>query len=1001
MASSRTAVGALWVPGALALALGGAATASCSEHARSCLHGTGECVVRTPCERMTTTCPADDSGFAEARVLAAGETPPGGLDALAATGDVLLGNDRVVAVIDALGERNVLAPSGGTLLDLTVRDAGDDAMNSAYQLAGILPADAFHYDTMAILEEGPDVAAVQFRGTLDGRPDVYVATRYEVRPCEPWIRIRSELVNLGQDPNVLLIADAYFWGNREPVPFTPVEGEGFVHEPISLLELGDQWQPFPFVATVAEAPPFVSYAEVACDVGALAGVNSTTVTAAGTAPVILQPGEHLVLDRVIVAMPGNDVAAGADIARTLRAGLFAEGTARVRGTVTDGTAGVGGTMARASVLVFGAGAAGPAATPLTEVVPEGDGTFEALVPAASGPFTAEVSSFGRVVATAGPVEASGAGDPPVADFGDVLVPAPAHLSVSVTDGGAPTHALVVIAPANDETRTATTGTLHGLFLECSPWLGPPFGPSPACNKALAVDGLAELDLPAGVWRVYASRGPFSTIDLQEVVVGEGETVAVALAVSALDLLPAGTLSADFHVHGAASFDSSFPDEDRVLSFVAADVDVIAATDHDVTTDYADTVAALDLGDRLAVMVGVETTAQIPWLMVPGDQFPHVIGHYNFWPISYVPSAPRNGTPDDELVEPAGLFDRMEPTFTGIPVREMNHPWDSPEFGRDLGFFRAVGISILEPIPMIADGTRNAWLSPDRRPGGPDAHDNLDFQTEEVINGTNVVTYLQYRAIWFWLLDQGFLRTGVANSDSHTLNDSSLGYGRNLVDAGFALAAFETDAFDQTVIDGRIVGTNGPVLAVSMEGADGTVHGPSLLPFEPDGGAALAITVSAAPWIPVDEVRVIVNGDVVRTIDTGELVHPTDPFAAGPLVRWIGSIALADLIAEAGLSAADDFWIVVEAGEPLAAFPVFDANGDGVPDTGDNDGDGTADASDVASGETDGPIAPPPDPTDAADPLYHAATIVPGLWPTAFTNPLLVDRTGNGWEAPGL
>jgi hypothetical protein len=187
----------------------------------------------------------------------------------------------------------------------------------------------------------------------------------------------------------------------------------------------------------------------------------------------------------------------------------------------------------------------------------------------------------------------------------------------------------------------------------------------------------------------------------------------------------------------------------------------------------------------------------------------------------------------------------------------------------------------------------------------------------------------------------------------------------------------------------------------MGGADGGAHGPSLVPFEPAGGAALAITVSAAPWIPVEEVRVIVNGELVRTIDAGEIEHPTDPFAAGPLVRWSGSIALADLIAEAGLTAADDFWIVVEAGEPLAAFPVFDANGDGVPDTGDNDGDGVADASDVAAGETDGPITPTPDPTDPASPLYHAATIVPGLWPTAFTNPLLVDRTGNGWEAPGL
>ena len=51
---------------------------------------------------------------------------------------------------------------------------------------------------------------------------------------------------------------------------------------------------------------------------------------------------------------------------------------------------------------------------------------------------------------------------------------------------------------------------------------------------------------------------------------------------------AGALSGDFHVHGAASYDSSIPDQDRVVSFLAAGLDVIVATDHDVVTSYAET-----------------------------------------------------------------------------------------------------------------------------------------------------------------------------------------------------------------------------------------------------------------------------------------------------------------------------------------------------------------------------------------------------------------------------
>jgi hypothetical protein len=970
-----------------------------------CLEGAaGECTVPPPCARMRGACPDSDPGYVELRVLGDEDVPPGGGDSLAAAGDVMLGNEWIVAVVDAPDHLNFLAPSGGALLDLTVRGADDDAMNHGYQVAGILPDDAFHYDTLEVLSDGPDFVAVQLRGTLDGRPDVPVATRYEVRPCEPWVRIRSELVNLGEDPNVLVVADAFFWGNREAVPFTPVEGEGFEHEPLSLLMLGEQWKPFPFFATMSESTPYISYADVSCDLPALAGVHSTTVTTAGTEPVILNPGEHLVVERAIVALAGADVAAGADMARRVREALFGETTVSVRGVVTDGVNPVGGALARASVVVSGPGAAAP--VPLTQIVPAADGTFSALVPRAAGPFSLEVSSFGRAVATAGPL------DTPVTpgdavDFGEVAIPAPAHLAVTVTEGGAPVDALVVVAPANDETRTAVTGHLHGLFLACAPWLGAPFGGSPACNKVIAEDGSAEFDLPAGVYRVYASRGPFATLAMEEVAIGAGETDSVALATVPLDLLPPGTLSGDFHVHGTASFDTSFPDRDRVLSFVAAGVDVIAATDHDVISDYAETVDALGVADQVVVMAGVETTAQIPWLMVPGDLFPHVIGHYNFWPLALLPSAPRNGTPDDELAEPGALFDRMEGTFAGVPVREMNHPWDSPEFGRDLGFFRAVGISLLEEIPPFDDGSHNGYLSPDHRPGGSGGHTNLDFDTEEVINGTNVVTYMQYRLIWFWLLNQGYVRTGVANSDSHTLNDSSLGYGRNLVDAGLGLANFDEDAFDRAVLDGRVVGTNGPVLRVSMSGDDGLEHGPSLTPFRPAAAAALAIELSAAPWIPVEEIRIVVNGEVVRTIGSDEIFHPGNPFGAIPTLRYDSSIALAELLAEAGLAGDDDAWIVVEAGYPLP--PSFDANGDGVPDTGDNDGDGVADAADAVSG-TDGAgpcLAPPdcfvrpPDPTDPADPLYHAATIVPGLWPSAFTNPLLLDRAGDGWQAPGL
>src|SRR5690606_12847826 len=106
---------------------------------------------------------------------------------------------------------------------------------------------------------------------------------------------------------------------------------------------------------------------------------------------------------------------------------------------------------------------------------------------------------------------------------------------------------------------------------------------------------------------------------------------------------------------------------------------------------------------------------------------------------------------------------------------------------------------------------------------------------------------------------------------------------------------------------------------------------------PDEDGALTIRVEAAPWVPVEEVRIWVNGALARTIT--DLAHPDDPLGQGGLLRLETSLPLAELLPATG-----DAWIVVEAGAPI--LPHADLDCDGIPDTGDNDGDGRIDWRDV-------------------------------------------------------
>ena len=49
-----------------------------------------------------------------------------------------------------------------------------------------------------------------------------VSTRYEVRPCEPGIRVRTELYNGGREYQSWVLADGFYWGGRRNLPVPAV-----------------------------------------------------------------------------------------------------------------------------------------------------------------------------------------------------------------------------------------------------------------------------------------------------------------------------------------------------------------------------------------------------------------------------------------------------------------------------------------------------------------------------------------------------------------------------------------------------------------------------------------------------------------------------------------------------------------------------------------------------------------------------------------------------------
>ena len=115
------------------------------------------------------------------------------------------------------------------------------------------------------------------------------------------------------------------------------------------------------------------------------------------------------------------------------------------------------------------------------------------------------------------------------------------------------------------------------------------------------------------------------------------------------------------------------------------------------------------------------------------------------------------------------------------------------------------------------------------------------------------------------------------------------------------------------------------------------------------------------------------------------------------MRFADAVPRAEILDGTGMES--DAWIVVEAG--LAQWVAEDLDDDGLPDTTDNDGDGDIDADDRKGEFEEEPFGEPARPDSEDDARYHLDVVAPGTWPTAYTNPLLIDRDGDGWEAPGL
>jgi hypothetical protein len=404
------------------------------------------------------------------------------------------------------------------------------------------------------------------------------------------------------------------------------------------------------------------------------------------------------------------------------------------------------------------------------------------------------------------------------------------LTLDVSDGGE-LHARIF---DYDEHKPITARlVVHGIDGTLDPSFGPDYRASGAGPIIDALRGDITTPLPAGKYRVAATKGLEWSIDTRVVVIDPGKRVDVDLSPRHVVPTP-GELGADLHVHARPSFDAPVTSEDRVLSLVAAGVDFAVPTEHNLVGNYAPSIKLLDVEGQLSSVPGVEVTTYMP-----------KFGHFGVFPY-----------PTDKAPPPFKATD-VNKVFAGARAGDPKRVLvvHHPRLTREIGYFTAFG-----------------W-----KPGDPPPSSlRTDFDAIEVFNGYESAQLDRVEAVlddWYAFLNAGKRYAATGSSDSHRIQYQWAGYPRTMVRVG-ATEEHKVDplAIVAAIKAGHATVTSGPIIELELEGVrpggDVVVTAPRAVVGR--------LVVRAAPWIDVTSAKIIVGGKTVETFDV-----PSRPTATGP------------------------------------------------------------------------------------------------------------------------
>ncbi len=838
-------------------------------------------------------------------------------------GDYLLENDEIRIVIQDIQRGiNSVGLYGGQIIDADLnRGGGPEIDNFEEWATNINIEGTAHYTALSIINDGSDGQAAIIRATgvddlLDtlnpsstiasfGFPlpasaddvdlPVEITTDYTLEPGRNYVRVDTRIQNIDGGSSYDIFFGEFMNGSGQVETFQSGYGFG---EPL-VTNRCPAAAPNPCNVVIyrgVDEAADVSYGYVHEIPGSTAFTTSgvsvpllgveITLALIGAAPpnftleAMGTPGDQLSFTRYFIVGDGSvsSVLSARNEIQSLATGV-------VEGTVETTT---GGPAAGVEVAVLGLPADGPSTlgAPLTRnvvnhTVTDAFGDYSIDMPPGDYDvvFNLEGHSFqgGGATPVLNPVTIPAFGSTNL----DVTLPDAGSLMVTVTDGALaalPAKASVVgFDPSQDPLNSQsilglisnTTGVFSDQFSD-----GNPFG----VTEVLFIDptGVSDtIPIEPGSYEVVVDRGPEYSIDSVPVVVSANLTTAASAKIAPV-IDSSGFVSGDFHVHSVDSPDSEVLPLERIVSMMSAGLEFFTPSDHEFRSDFQ----PLIISNGWDAIVTSTTNNEI-------TTFDY--GHFNAWPLTIDPGFVNGGAVDHGGAAPDGLDFPSAGNYSltpgeifttadsdpGTNVVQVNHIHS--HFGLDGGSGLAIDTGVEPPKSAVPASARRLDPALEDVSKGyfDDGFDVLEIWIGE--SRAQIFTNFlgQNAGDWFNLLNQGILRVGIADSDTHRRKLTQAGNPRTMIASGTdVVAALDAETLATSLKSGRAFGTNGPMLRVTLEALTSGLtasleDGDSVLVAADDGKVEITVDVQSPSWAEFDSIEFYMNSATTKSTSMEE------------------------------------------------------------------------------------------------------------------------------------